>query len=187
MATIDSLKKHYDKLTAPERFALMVAAGARGDKAERKALADSAPKVTFEFPHCQGLAEGFDFLTTWHMIQQLGTAGTFYMLIGCGSDKGMIFEGKEYEPAEVILIIARRFLECMEAWRVICKEYNVDGDVLMGLYPGYEMLLAMTELSIRSFEKEVGKIELIDLDASITAYRQAIERERAHWAEARAQ
>ena len=47
MTTIDQIKKHYDKLTAPERFALMIKAGARGDQDERRALYDSAPKVAF--------------------------------------------------------------------------------------------------------------------------------------------
>lgn len=187
MATIDQLKKHYDKLTARERFALMVSAGARGDKAERDALADSAPTVTFEFPNVQGLSEGFDFLTSWHLIQQLGTAGTFYMLIGMGGNKAMTIDGKEYTPAEAILLAARRFLEGMEAWKVICKEYNIDGDTLIGLYPGYEMLLAMTELAIRSFEEaQGGKIELKDLAVTIEFYRHAIEIERERWAETKA-
>lgn len=188
MTTIDQIKKHYDKLTAPERFALMVAAGARGDKGEREALANSAPKVTFEFPHCQGLAEGFDFLTSWHIIQQLGTAGTFYMLIGTGTEKVMTICGEEYTPAEVILLTARRFLEGKEAWRVICDEYHVDGDVLMGMYgDNYAMLLLMTEITIQRFEQsQGGAIELKDLDETINAYRYAIEIERERWAEDKA-
>jgi hypothetical protein len=193
MTTIDQLKKHYNKLTAPERFALMVSAGARGDKSERKALSDSAPKVNFEFPNTQGLAEGFDFLTAWHVIQQLGSAGTFWLLNTMATDAEdgeavTTLEGKQYVYGEAISLAARRFIEGMEAFKAVCQEYNIDPEILTGLYSGYEMLLAYTELVIKSFydENSVDANELKDLEETKQAYRSAIEHEREAWAEARA-
>lgn len=194
MTTIESLKKHYSKLTAPERYALMVAAGARGDKAERQALSDSAPKVTFEFPHCQGLAEGFDFLTSWHMIQQLGNAGVFWMLITLQSEAEATaeniatLEGKQYTYFDAQTLAARRFMEGLEAFRAVCQEYNVDAQTLEGVYPGYEMLLAFTEAIVKNFydENSVEVSELKDLEETKQVYRSAIESNREQWAEARA-
>ena len=194
MATIESLKKHYDKLTARERYALMVSAGARGDKAERQALASSAPKVNFEFPNTQGLAEGFDFLTSWHVIQQLGNAGTFWLLMTLeteaeeAAEKVATLEGKLYPYFDAQTLAARRFMEGLEAFKTVCREYGIDSQVMMGLYPGYEMLLAFTESVIKSFydKYSVELSELKDIEATKQAYRSAIEHEREAWAEARA-
>ena len=87
MTNIDQIKKHYGKLTAPERFALLIAAAVREDAGEERALVDSAPTVSWEFPHTVGLTFGFRDLTQHHVIQQLGTAGTFFMLMYLWQDE----------------------------------------------------------------------------------------------------
>jgi hypothetical protein len=182
MTTIDQIQKHYDKLTAPERFALMIKAGARGDQAERRALADSAPKVAFEFPNVKGLSEGFEFLTTWHIIQQLGAIVTFYFMLLIDDDGGEVVDG--HTLADVIQLCQRRFLEEAEAYRAVCKEYNVDPETLTGLYPS-RLDIETAELIILAGTKD-NPIELTDLQPTIEAYREAIERARVEWAEARA-
>jgi hypothetical protein len=191
MATIDQIKKHYDKLTARERFVLVVAADARGDQAERAALLASAPKVTFRFPHIKGISDGFDILTEYHIMQQLGTAGSFWMLI-------YLTEGDEYprrletiEAEEIptgetaLTLTARRFLEGLEGYRAICAEYGIDPQTIEGLYNQYPELTAFTEIIIRR-GLEMSEIELTDLEATKAAYRTMIETQRERWAETKA-
>jgi len=185
MATIDQIKKEYNKLTAPERFALMVAAGARGDQAERQALYNSAPKVTFEFPHVKGLADGFENLTTWHLIQQLGAAATFFMLIHWEDDDidKPIIDG--HTLGDAIRLSMRRFLEGYEAYRAVCHECNIDPETLTGLYPNYDSVIGMATLVIRAMDNE-NPIELPDLESTKEAYRELIKHAREEWAETRA-
>ena len=57
--TAKRLTKHYDKLSARERFSLIVADAVRGDEAVREQLTRSAPKQTFSVPNHRGNAEGF--------------------------------------------------------------------------------------------------------------------------------
>ncbi len=191
MATIDQIKKHYDKLTARERFALVVAAAGREDKAERTALIDSAPEVTFTFPHIKGLAEGFRDLTSYHLAQQLGTAGTFFMLTGFDYEPGKNYEmtntitGETFTPDDAIELIARRFMEGQEAYKTVCAEYGVDPETMTAGRPSYPELLAMCELVIRVAYDD-GPPELAGLEATKATYRELIETERAEWAEGKA-
>jgi hypothetical protein len=188
MATIDQVRKQYDKLTPPERFALMVAAGARGDKSERSALAGGAPTVTFEFPNVIGLSQGFEALTVHHAIQQLGTAGALFQLIylGTGDEPIQGESGETYNQGDVITLTARRFMEGREAFNAVCEEYKIDPEVMRGLYlSGYEMTLAFAELVIKS-AFALSPVELESLEGTKQAYRQLIETNREHWAEAQA-
>jgi hypothetical protein len=188
MATIDQVKKQYGKLTARERFALVVAAGAREDETERRALMAAAPKVTFSFPHTQGLADGFQFLTSWHLIQQLGTAGTLFMLIHFEDDNPLVtnkIDGMEYSLMDAIELNARRFMEGLEAYRAICAEYGIDPETLTDAYSSYPELREMAELIILRFHAD-DPLELTDLEATKETYRQVIESQRAAWSEAKA-
>lgn len=191
MTTIDQVKKHYNKLTAPERFALMIAAAVRDDTGEERALADSAPKVNFEFPHTVGLTYGFRQLVKHHVIQQLGAAGTFFMVMylqqdEAGAERIAKAEGLEIPDGETVLsLVARRFLEGLEAFRAICQEYKVDPAALEEVYDPYPMLSCVMEvIALRAFD--MSKAELTDLEKTKAAYRAMIEGSREHWAEAKA-
>jgi hypothetical protein len=191
MATIDQVKKQYGKLTARERFALMIAAAVREDKAEESALVDSAPKVNWEFPHTIGLTFGFRQLVRCHLIDALGWAGSFFMLMYMSEDataarRLSAIEAEEIPTGEtVITLTARRFLEGMEAFKAICGEYNIDPAVMEEIYNPFPMLLVMTEIITREAFKMSGT-ELTDLEKIKTEYRGVIEGSREHWAENKA-
>jgi hypothetical protein len=191
MATLDQLKKHYSKLTAPERFALMIAAAIREDKAEEDALEASAPKVNFEFPHTVGLSYGFRQLVKNHLINVLGWAGSFFMLMYMSEDANAArrlstIEAEEISTGETaITLTARRFLEGMEAFKAICGEYNIDPAAMEEIYNPFPMLLVMTEIITREAFKMSGT-ELTDLEKIKTEYRGVIEGSREHWAENKA-
>jgi hypothetical protein len=188
MATIDQVKKHYDKLTARERFALLVAASARDDETERRALLDSAPRVTFSFPHHHGIMEGFDFLTEYHIMQQLGTAGMFFLLTYLQDDPDRPIHGpngEEVTSESVITLTGRRFLEGLEGYNAVCQEYSIDPETMTETYNLYPELLEFVEIIIRR-GFELSETELTDLEATKAAYRQVIETKRADWSETKA-
>jgi len=189
MATIDQVKKHYDKLTAKERYALMVAARARGDMAERELLIQTAPKILFEYPHCKGLADGFEDLTNWHIMQQLGTAGFFWMLIYLNETSEGEIEAREREeiPTEetILTFTARRFLEGQEAYKAICQEYGLDPEVIQDSYNCFPELTAFTEIIMRK-GFELSETELTGLEETKADYREVIEHSRELGAESKA-
>ncbi len=190
MTNIEQVRKLYTQLKADERFALLVSAAGRNDPAEIDALVSSAPKLHFGFPHTQGLSDGFTFLTSWHMVQQLGTAGIFWMLSywqdgekpDDETETIATIEGRELGIGDAKVLVARRFLEGLEAYNAVCKEYGLEPEQLEKVYQGYEMLLAMTELIVRQ-AFDITQTKLIDLEARKQDYRQVIERCRAQWAE----
>jgi hypothetical protein len=179
MATIDQIKRHYDKLSSRERFALMVSAGARGDQAERMLLSDTAPQLVFQFPHTIGLADAFDSLTTFHMIQQLGTASSFWMLIRWAEvdQDEPVYEG--HTLGDALELAGRRFLEGLEAYRAVCQEWDVDPETMQGMYGDYDHVLAITEFVLRAVDED-GPI-LTDLESTIEAYKNLIDRELQKW------
>ena len=184
MPTLEQVKKHYDKLTARERFALMVAAGARGDRAARRELADAAPTVSFIFPHVKGLSEGFETLTHHHIMQQLGTAGNFFMLLHLseGQENEPITgeSGQVYTAGDALTLTARRFMEGLTAYRAVCQEYDIDPDAMRAIYQQYEQLTAFAELVI---SQGFDVAELADIESTKEAYRKLIETSRERWAE----
>lgn len=173
---IKDLQKHYDKLTIKERFALIVAAGARNDDQEREALLRSAPRKVFSFPNTYGLSDAFEWLAMWHVLNQLGYAASFYFLLFY--DDGEIkIKGFEYNDA--MLLIQRRILEGRESWRAICKEYGVDPEILLEGLPYIEMI-ETTELMVRAANHD-APLELTDLPENIDGLRAAIEHKCKGW------
>ena len=187
---MDQIKKHYDKLTAGERFALMVSASLRNDTNEENALVNSAPKVNWEFPHTVGLSYGFRRLVKHHIAQQLGTAGTFWMLIYMSeNDKAgphlEEIEAEETPDERMLSLTARRFMEGREGFNAVCREYKIDPDAMRDNYNQYPELTAMTEIIIRR-GFDLKEIELTDLENTKAAYRELIEESREYWQEKKA-
>jgi len=184
---LNTIQKNYAKLNARERFALTVQAAAREDEA---VLMDTAPKILWEFPHTQGLHEGFRQVVKMHMIQQLGRAATLFMLIGFDDDKHIFKpteQGEAITMGDAIELGARRFMEGLEAFAVICKEYNVDGEVLKTDY-GYGHVLLFAEITIRAwYGEDYSTTLLLDLESTTAQFREIIENARAESAETKAE
>jgi hypothetical protein len=178
---INKLRKSYDKLCVTERFAALVAAAIRNDDEECKALLQSAPRKTFSFPNTYGLSDAFQFLSMWHMMNQLGYTASFYWLLqmdDLGEDKIHIGE-EPFDYNDAFILLQRRILEEREAWRAICNEYGIDPDKMLEYFPCVEMV-EMSELIMRAMSKD-SPIELTDLQENINGYRTAIEHKRKEW------
>lgn len=185
MTTIDQVKKQYSKLTPRERFALIVAAAARNDEAERKALIDSAPRRTWSVPTTYGITEGFLAATDFHLISQLGNAATIWMLSYWqqdGNDHDYVDgeTGTRYTLQEAHALAVRRFVTNADAFAAVCKEYKVDPAAFNGMYPLYGMVLVFTELIARRFCKEL-EMELPELEETKRAYKTLLEKHIDDW------
>ena len=113
------LDKHYDKLTSRERFALVLAAEVRGDKAERRRLMDSAREDGFRVPAYRGYLEVFCEVAAQYVIDQLSTSLSRWMLLP------LIDDAAEPDPRLVDrhALAPYEFTARRDAWQRLCTEY----------------------------------------------------------------
>ncbi|MEK6751603.1 MAG: hypothetical protein AABZ00_04995 [Chloroflexota bacterium] len=176
---INAIQKHYDKLTTRERFALIVAAGMRGDEADRAALLRTAPRKTWSIPTTNGLAEAFNFLSMFHVMDTLRLETNFYFLLSMGDEEDGIFEKMGITSMDALENIARAILANCEAWRVVCSEYGVDPVKILDPLPGADCLELLEYMVKRMYESD--PLELSDLQETIEGYRRTIETKRKEW------
>jgi hypothetical protein len=149
MATIDQIKKHYDKLTDPERFALMRAAIVRADDTELKELHKSAPRKHWSFPSTQGLAEGFQFADMWYMMEQQADLMLIFWMFHTYSDTfetfDIVFEGHKIQAdaEEIVGKLISRVLTRAAAWMDLCQEYKLDPEAELQPYPRYDEMMLL--------------------------------------------
>src|SRR6516165_10141249 len=84
----DCLARLYDRLTPRERLALIVAATARGDEADRARLVASGPTSLFRVPDYYGLAEGLRSLAVLHVARMLDLAARYWHASGLLAQEG---------------------------------------------------------------------------------------------------
>jgi hypothetical protein len=172
---ISTIRKNYDKLTAKERFAAIMAAVARGDGQEQKALVQSAPRKQWSIATTYGLSEAFRFLSMWHVMNQLGYAATYLYLLGVGDE----FGDKSFNFCDTLARLERRILEGREAWHAICQEYGIDSETMLKNFPFVEMI-DMAESSVRDMNQE-NPLDLPNLEERINTLREVIESIRKEW------
>src|SRR5262245_21200074 len=73
----NAVTKHYGNLTAEERFRLILAAGGRGDEAERDRLAKVGGRITLSMPDHSPYAQAFDDLSWMTFIELLEEAAGY--------------------------------------------------------------------------------------------------------------
>jgi hypothetical protein len=91
---LNQLAKHYDKLDAEERFALIFNAGVRGDREEQQRLASLAPRIAFEVPHQQPVAQAFNDLAE-QLFLELHDLAAHYLELLAESREAQYEEGDE--------------------------------------------------------------------------------------------
>jgi len=158
-----NLQKHYDKLTARERYAAMVAANQRGDNQELAALAQSAPRIVFSVTDAYGLSRAFEFLAAHNHIMRLGYAALLFSL--------PLNDGRQADVTEAFLAqVTRRILAERAAWQAICAEYGIDAE----LFLPHSGIIARAEALVDEFLGEDADGE--DAEDTIGEYRSAIEK-----------
>lgn len=149
-----ALSNCYDTLTARERLPLILAATARGDEVERDRLVRSAPRVVYSVSNYMGLADAFDTVRMFHLLELLATAADYlltYWLADTDDDE-----------------FSRRMLDCaflhgylfkakLEAWRLFCGEHGFNAEDSWKPLPGNDTVRRAEQLAEHAaFSSEVA-------------------------------
>lgn len=174
---INSITKHYDKLSTVERFKLLNAALQRGDDSDRAALQRTAPRKVWSIPITRGLVEAFDFLAAWHVMTMQELNVLYSLLLSI--DELETFTLPDGHTRESLWgIIQRRALARDAAWREVCKEYSIDADKWIADYPGAESVRFFVDVM-----KRYNELAPVDFDPAeyIADLRGSIEHYRKMW------
>jgi hypothetical protein len=95
-----AVARHYGSLTPEERFRLILAAGGRGDEAERDRLANAAKRITFSAQDFRPYANAFDELALLVFIELLEEAARYLDALHWADEDPDIFGDDEDEEAE---------------------------------------------------------------------------------------
>ena len=141
------LARYYTVLTPWERLALLVAAAGRADEAEGRRLAESAPKVGFRLPDYWGLAEGLESLAKLYLLRQLDAAAIYWRVMGVLNQEPLEESAAEQQRHDrlwrAVQTLAFRFVVRADGWRLLCRQLQIDPDVVLRDLPGYETVCQM--------------------------------------------
>jgi hypothetical protein len=182
----DALAKHYDVLTPAERLPLIHAASARGDSVEQERLKRSAPRVIYTVPDFFGLAEAFDEISTFHLLDLLDTAAAY--------NQAMWIADSDNETAEWMLDCALMFGYLFQVklagWRLFCGEHGFDPERLWGLLPGTDMIRRTERLAAHAaflpegaaaYLQRIGRGEAPPTAEGVAAGLRAALEQRVEW------
>jgi hypothetical protein len=145
--TTMKLAKLYEHLTPRERLPLLIAAGRRGDEAERERLVRSAPRVGYRLPDYHGLADSMQTALLLHLVERLDLGARFWLLSGLLElvtvDDLPDGEGRADRIEAAVSTIARRFCVEVDGWAVFCGALNIDPDALLADLPAFQTVSQM--------------------------------------------
>jgi hypothetical protein len=189
MPTIDQLKKQYNKLSTRERYALMMAAHARGDELETKELLRTAPRKIFSYANTSGLQDGFRFVCMMHIMSQLGHAAGFYFVMLANPDDEPLnvkIGDETFTEERAIELLHRNIIGGRDAFRMLCEEYKLDPSDMLKDYPFIETIeigQALVRLSAEEMETtDEQRAELKEYTReTLETYRAAIAHHAKGW------
>ncbi len=100
MRKANVLARHYDHLTPEERFRLIVAAGARGDKAEQERLVRAGRRLTFSMQDHAPYAHAFHELALMVFSELLEEAAHYVDLFARADSAGDVLDADEEEDGD---------------------------------------------------------------------------------------
>jgi hypothetical protein len=186
--SLKRLASQYDQLTPRERFSLIVAAGVRGDDSEQDLLKRSGPTQLFRVPSYRGYAEAFSDAACLYLLQQLDTG------VQCWKCLALLetAETKSERLWNCVGLFGHLFVARRQAWHRLCEGYGVDGDAILSIFPGFDVVQDLDEMiSELAFTPEQATVILRERDESLRAashediyeaMRQSIEEQAACWA-----
>jgi hypothetical protein len=136
----NQLAKHYDKLTAMERFQLIKGAIARQDEEELERLKRSAPFIEFRAHHHHAIARHFWHMETFHLLKLVDIAAAYFealaKLRNPQPQEGAT-PGDDWGEA---LSLGYVFKMHWAGWRQFCAELNLDPEDDWVGVPGYYLV-----------------------------------------------
>lgn len=158
----NALARHYDRLTPQERFALILAAGGRGDEAEQARLVQAGERITLSMPGHAPHAQAFDELATLTFIELLDAAAFYHDSNESADDALDAFgeegdadgeatagaesvEGGDEEPTwtrflEVAYAAGYVLRTKADGWELFCERLHVPPFLLWRSFPGLDRL-----------------------------------------------
>jgi hypothetical protein len=169
-----AIRKHYDKLTPRERLTAFLAADLRDDDDEVRAIAYSAEPV--ERRKLEEVRIRLIILALSIACEQWRLAANLLFLACSESD----------EWSETAGVAAYGFTTRAEAWRVLCKEYGIDGAALWDKLDCDSTGLAMHELimgKVAYSQEETAEVlkargmdadKLLTVDTLVSGWRRLV-------------
>jgi hypothetical protein len=131
----NGLAKHYDGLKPRERLALILAASARGDEQERDRLTQSAPKCSLRVGDHFAFSMAFREVSETLFMELLDHAAHYFHAMA-SADSG---DGDaENRLLDAGLVFGYLFKTKLAGWRLFCREYALEPELLWTMLPGYE-------------------------------------------------
>jgi hypothetical protein len=125
--------RHYDKFTPRERFALLMAAAARGDEVELSRLLLTAPRKHYSTSDHHGVVQAFSWLSDYQFAALLELAALYFEAFADlrGSRK------KDDEEAwDIVMLLGYIFQTYLRGWHKFCADLHVDPEYLWQGRPG---------------------------------------------------
>ncbi len=142
-----TLQRQYDKLTARERLALLLAADARGDEREHRALLDAAPTALYRLPHHWQLFDTLQLLALSYLVNQLDRAWAIGTLAHISDDVSPTSD-RAWRAARIAAYV---FCVQADAWRAFCGELEIDPNALIVEFADALFSLEFAERIAREF------------------------------------
>jgi len=148
-----SVAKHYDTLTPEERFALLVAAQARGDQAEYRRLQDAAPRVAVSEQTHQPITLAF-LEISWAKFVQLSDLAA-NILTAFITWRSTAKKDEDDPLIHNALALGYSLKTHTAAWVMFCERHRLAPFVFWQKLPGFvrlEMMLGIVEGALFSPE-----------------------------------
>lgn len=115
-----TLSRHYPALAPDERFALMLAAAARGDDEEHTRLVAAAPRVTVAVPDTFPRAMAFREVLDRHRAERLELAARFFQTKRLAEDSD---EGPGVRMTSVARAYGYLLLAARDGWAAFAEQH----------------------------------------------------------------
>lgn len=169
---VKTIRKQYDKLTALERTALLLAANARGDEPEIRALFESATADTYRLRHHFGAMDTLTHLALLAMARRLDTALLFFEMLNRADDA---------DAWDAARIAAYVFCVETDAWTLFCRGLGVDENAVRASCVPVPMLEYAEKIVRRYCPSQAQVVELLQKEKGADARAITAEQEAAQW------
>lgn len=165
---MDKLGNLYDRLTPKERYALMVAAKARGDDSELIRLRRATKHTTLRVSDCYPVAHALTHVATAYIARQLDLLAQFFHLMGLGVECRLMDLPTGDSP-NTESCLANQFVANADAWKQFCAGIGFDPDALLSGRIGIETVQRLDPVirfSVCSHDEAVARRRAKNPDAA---------------------
>jgi hypothetical protein len=141
----NGLHKHYDKLNARERFALLITAEMRDDSGEVQALAASAPRLRYSIPDYTPFSEALQAVELTYVAHQLHQCGCIWQAMNLSHRD----QSGDLEIFGAARALAFRLCQSFDGWAIFCRDVlQIPAPGPLKDFPGYaDMVLETMDLA----------------------------------------